>query len=559
MRPKKDDADIPLASETLGNPMYLTSQSATEFSLGAATGVAIAKVADTAIAPAALTQRGDRLWADFRRCIAFDHLYFGNKLLAVSDAALEDVYAILAVTCPVRSFFGPLREVGDRFASQRLEKDNIDELILDDLVDFIERAMPDVLMERAIDMCAQIETEKQNAATAEEDFYEFINDYVPEKNMYLAPQGSCMGLRSDAADRELHQVDPLYYEPDELEDDEGHRGSEYSEICNYALGGASDYGVLVGPHAMEGQALYDFGSTAGGVPEEGLYDTASAPDGMGEAVYDTAAAPKTPFGAEPLYSLGSGGGDDEGIYGIASGLESASTEPMDSALYAIASPSGGVAEEPTYVVANSSDPDTYGILPAPYDEASGESALDGPIYDNTSTLQRGDNLDPEKKKFTLPRANRATDWGLDDHAAELELYDNLPGAALEGDDVPSTPSYDTVGSVALNPAAYDTASSEPATQYDLGNNQEGDASDSVPYDYAAVPSMARPTLSRQGSQRSNSYHEATLSATDISAMASELAEIERDLAAQEADLPKPDAGYVKVGVDAVNGQGEEEA
>jgi len=454
-------------------------------------------------------------------------------MLALSDAALEDVYAILAVTCPVRSFFGPLRDVGNRFAAQTVEKQEIDELILDDIVDFIEKAMPDVLMERAIDMCAQIESAKQNAATAEEDFYEFINDYVPEDNMYLAPAGSCMGMRSDAAHRELHQVDPLYFEPDELEDDVGRR-SEYSEICSYALGGASEYGVLEGPHAT--QAVYDFGNTAGGDTNEGLYDTASVPDHVGEALYDTA-APKTPFGNEPVYTVGNAI-DEEGIYGMASGLETDATAPNETALYAIAS--SGNAEEPTYGVATNRD-DDYGILPAQYDEGSGYA--DGPIYDNQNTLQRGESSpdyangpsEEEKKKFTLPRANRAADWGLDDHATELELYDNLPGSVLDS----GGQEFDTADSVAINPAAYDTASSAAINPilYD-----EADATNPIAYDYATINN--RPTLERQGSSRSYSYHEAT---GDIATMASELAEIERDLAADELTETRLDAGYVKVG------------
>lgn len=39
-----------------------------------------------------LARRGDRLWTDFRRCTAFDFMYFGNALMQAPDGALEDIY-----------------------------------------------------------------------------------------------------------------------------------------------------------------------------------------------------------------------------------------------------------------------------------------------------------------------------------------------------------------------------------------------------------------------------------------------------------------------------------
>eukprot|EP00037_Helgoeca_nana_P015140 m.141781 g.141781 ORF g.141781 m.141781 type:complete len:2442 (+) comp22882_c0_seq1:29-7354(+) len=536
MRPKTDDTDKSLADDTLSNPMYLTSTSATEFSVGAVSGVAIASIASKAITPAALTQRGDRLWSDFRRCIAFDTLYFGNKLLAVPDAALEDVYAILAMTCPTRSFFGPLREVGARFASQSIEKQAIDEMILDDLVDFIEKAMPDVLMERAIDMCAQIESAKQNSATAEEDFYQFIDGYVPEQNMYLAPDGSCMGMRSDAADRELHQVDPLYYEPDE--DDEGRSGG-YSDIASYALGGSDE-----DPYALGDSNMYDVAALHG--EEECLYDTATSPDldMAEECLYDTASGDAA-FHMSPTYALG-GAGDDEAIYGMASGAEAESAAASETALYAVATQRSD-QDEPMYGMASPiADEDTYGMGSMPYSEASAGDA-DGPIYDNRTTLQRDFDLmaampdydngagnDQAKKMFTLPRANRATDWGLDDHAAELELYDNLPGGAdIDGDDIAENPDmYDTASAATFAPA--DKAKYDYA---EIGGESGLDASSEAPDDNEAPEVLA--TLTRSGSNRSLSYTEATVEATTTSPL-------ETDLDAEQLDDTTVDGGYFKL-------------
>lgn len=230
--------------EIADNPTFISTLTHGEFSLSPAMGVAIKRVADPSITPAALTQRGDRLWADFRRCIAFDNQYFGNDLLALNDTQLEDVYAILAMTCPTRTFFGPLREVGRRFCSQKIKNVENDDVLIDDLVDFIARAMPDVLMERAIDICGM------DAPPPEEDIYQMMDDYVSEENAYLAPDSSCRGLRSDAAHRELHQVDPLYYEPDEEE-------SEYAVLAEYAMARDRPVSDVLYDAGMAGHAIYD--------------------------------------------------------------------------------------------------------------------------------------------------------------------------------------------------------------------------------------------------------------------------------------------------------------
>jgi hypothetical protein len=58
---------------------------------GSTWDIAITRVANPDITPAALTLRGDRLWTDFRRCVSFDLMYFGNTLLALGDEQLEDV------------------------------------------------------------------------------------------------------------------------------------------------------------------------------------------------------------------------------------------------------------------------------------------------------------------------------------------------------------------------------------------------------------------------------------------------------------------------------------
>ena len=95
-RPNMEDADLSaLMDEDDLNPMYMASKSNGEFCCCAPSGLAISmvcrhcrQVADTATAPAALTQRGDKLWMDFRRTTSFDHQYCGNPPMN-SDEWLE--------------------------------------------------------------------------------------------------------------------------------------------------------------------------------------------------------------------------------------------------------------------------------------------------------------------------------------------------------------------------------------------------------------------------------------------------------------------------------------
>lgn len=171
------------------------------------------------------------------------------------------------MTCPTRTFFGPLRAVGARFCAQTFknkDEDDVD-LLLDDVVDFLIRALPDVLIERAIDISSM------NVAPPDEDIYQMMEDYVPEENTYLAPDSSCRMLRADAAHRELHQVEPLYYEPDSEEEE------EYASVAEYGLARDRPDSHAIYDSGMAGNALYDAAS-GGYKPAEAIYGLADAGD-----------------------------------------------------------------------------------------------------------------------------------------------------------------------------------------------------------------------------------------------------------------------------------------
>jgi hypothetical protein len=363
---------------------------------------AAAKMAQSAVvvAPvAALTKRGDRLWADFRRVVSFDHQYFGNDLLALDDKQLQDAYAILAVTCPTDSFFGPLREVGERFKAQVITDADEDDAILDDLVDFLANAMPDVLMERAIDVCAL-------GSDGDLD--------TPTRNQFFYNRAGCNGLLDEAAERYVHQADPLYYEPDDprdeytsIDDDaayfmaKGKSGAAEYTVAGAQRGGGDDGGYALADGATEQQQLASDYDTATQCGAGATYDVAAGArrptDGRNtDVVYEAAGSSEGPamyavssgfeadeteyglagrgggdFGGEPTYALGSQGGDDP-TYETASGTllrpRSAKPQQLDP-IYDVGSGagpesdiavnawSGDDQEEPTYALGGQGDDD----------------------------------------------------------------------------------------------------------------------------------------------------------------------------------------------------------
>jgi len=275
-----------------------------------------------ALPTAMLTERGDKLWTDYRRCASFDHLYYGNAPFQLSDTETEDVYGVLAVACPPRSYFEPLRQVGNSFLDQMVGKEGgalTDVSTIDDMVEFLSAGMADALVERALDLCATLKSaggEYQNEELYEV-FYAMIGEYDPDQNAFLTQGENGRGLRVDAADRVLDHKEPIYWEVMQEEADE-----EYSAITG----------------ALEDEAMYDEGSASGGA--HAIYDHANPGAGGAEATYAMAD------------SVGAGGG--EALYAMANSLSG--DIPRGEATYAIASAvtarAGG--GEATYAMADNS-------------------------------------------------------------------------------------------------------------------------------------------------------------------------------------------------------------
>lgn len=303
---------------------------------------------------AELTARGDRLWKDFRRCTAFDHMYFGNNLFALSDTALEDVYAILAVPCPRRDHFGTLRAVASRFAQQSASQDGV----IDDTVDFIVNAMPDVLVERALDMFA-------TADDPPTDFYEAIDEYLAGNNPFFSGPAGQRGLAAAAASRELRVVEPLYYEVNTTDEyslissdqtyEAAYPMAGVQEDSEYQVAGAQEesaYSLAHGAAAEGAESPYAMGAAGSGADnvysvgtaEEDTYAMATSPDASNGAAVDATYASAS--AADPVYGMASPGA------GVAAAAVEATYDTANAvgaaeAVYAAASPT-----EATYAMAN---------------------------------------------------------------------------------------------------------------------------------------------------------------------------------------------------------------
>lgn len=176
---------------------------------------------DSSAAVRNASERGDRLWMDFRRCAAFDVLYYGGKPLEKTNTEFEDIYAVLAISCPPQNYFGPLREVASQFLAQIVGEEGgalIDAERIDDTVAFLYSAMADALTERVIDLCASLQAadDQYDDTAIYEVFHAMIDSYDPRENQFLGY--SYIGgfaLLPDAAARTLDRKEAIYYEVSE--------------------------------------------------------------------------------------------------------------------------------------------------------------------------------------------------------------------------------------------------------------------------------------------------------------------------------------------------------
>eukprot|EP00041_Stephanoeca_diplocostata_P004576 m.47130 g.47130 ORF g.47130 m.47130 type:complete len:662 (-) comp15208_c0_seq1:592-2577(-) len=327
---------------------------------------------------------GDRLWRDFRRATAFDRLYFGNALMQATDIALEDIYAILQLACPPRTFFGHLRAVGDRFAQQEADRD----AVIDDVVDFLCLGMPDVLVERAMDVCAR--------GGQEDSLYAQIDDWVPYENPFWEENGGLgYRLRPAAAQRELHRVDPIYF-----------------EASDGAQGGTAEYDTarLDDPDGLYGCTTYGFHPNR-------MYDEGG---NSGTGYYEASGANGTAFD-DGIYSDTTGDMYDNHVNSMY-GMDALTDNQMGDHVYGFASANSEVA----YSVADSSNEDEhlYGVLNTEYNNMDTLSRPPTVYGFDEEDISNADSV------YNNVHSNQDTEsiYGLDDvsDADTGQIYDNSP-------------------------------------------------------------------------------------------------------------------------------------
>jgi hypothetical protein len=504
-RPKKKKDDVDDSIDIIPGASFAIASEFPHSTSASAVGIAINRVADPTIAPAALTERGDRLWADFRRVVGFDLQYFGNDLLALDDRQLQDAFAILAVTCPTESFLGPLRQVGNRFKAQVITDVDKDDAILDDLVDFLFTSMPDVLVEQAIDVCALCEG---SSSTTLDDGYE-----VPQNNPFFAQKGGCRELLSAAAYREVHMVDPLYYEPEETDEPEYGVVEDHDQQCVYgsgAVGGTAfdgDVYALARPDDGDGD---EYAVANGAVEvEENEYGLATRTSSGGD-LYARAKGSN-----DPTYDVGGGAGD-ECDYDIATSTQRAGSGGDGDGGDRTYDTAGGVQlsgddGNDAHAMAARSTEDMYAL--ASSFNISADDANE-PVFDMTKPVPRADNNQPGPFVDIGRRPSKQLMQSYETGAGASQTTYVVPEASTDNDD--SEPPDDHSGH-------------EDSPQRGVSETADGGG--------ALNDGPIRPALYESNASRTSvtsaditaMANRASVTSADIAAMANDFAEMEEDV------------------------------
>eukprot|EP00054_Salpingoeca_dolichothecata_P028325 m.214394 g.214394 ORF g.214394 m.214394 type:complete len:6684 (-) comp26186_c0_seq6:25-20076(-) len=315
----------------------------------------------------------DPMYLNFRRVVAFDFLRYNHVILALSDKSLQVVYKLLFLPGPDQAFFMPMREQLRAFLDHPLVHEPQEDEV-SDVVDFIERALPDVLVEIAIDYAA-----RTNGSNEEEDIYEGFYAAIDDGGFtYETPVG--------------------------LQD------ATYEAIGNGRGKGTTEY-YDVGTNA---EPLYALGESG-----EPLY---AMGDGGKDAIYSMG----DQDGNDPIYSMGNRDGNESPTYALG-------TEPQldDDPIYALGEESEdnnggyikvGDQEEPVYDMGTGKDDPTYSMAR----ELGLEDSKDESPYFMANPMQgkqRGSDL--KEGDYAL-----ASDMGLnnddDDEAdPDYQLANNL--------------------------------------------------------------------------------------------------------------------------------------
>lgn len=115
----------------------------------------------------------DPMVAQFKRVTSFDHLRYNHRCLSLNDEERGKVYRVLGLAPPRRDLVRPLHDITRSFLNKRVTPK--DDQAINDAVDFILQALPDVLTESGIDyVVAQVQG--QDPSTIYESYYATIED-----------------------------------------------------------------------------------------------------------------------------------------------------------------------------------------------------------------------------------------------------------------------------------------------------------------------------------------------------------------------------------------------
>ena len=460
----------------------------------------------------------------FNRVVSYDMMYHGNEPLKLSNNDLGMVYSLLELKAPDPDAMQGMRLKTRNFLDEKVDgpQPTVDDIIAD-AVEFLARALPDVLVDRAIDCFAfsRNPSDKELLAGLTNEYFAAANPFLEKDETtgaFLPADRSFYNLAAKSAGASAW-TPPEYCEANNVSNGEylPADGAHNASNAEFLPDGAM-YDMAGNTAAQRADPVYGLaaqGSVRTEAHREQVYDSAS-PGGSGEQVYDnappgktsaqehlyeTAAATEAPRAQAPVsaYDLAStplpyDKYDAEAMYDNvvdrpitrrSSSYGDALEETTDDALYDSAS--AGVTRTivpPVYNAASQSSgdgkvkPPVYDVssgnptrlnatlTPAAYDVGAPSSSLAAPVYDVGS---------PSDRKTATPAAP----------VYDVGLSSNRKAAT------PAAPVYDVGSSAdrtAVTPAAANYAAAEvfkpapPQPGYDVATD-----ADTLPLRTAPIP------------------------------------------------------------------------
>jgi hypothetical protein len=372
--------------------------------------------------------------ANYRECVAFDHLRTGRPFLEATDAELEKTFHAIGQQSPDEHLMVPLRQDAAQFLATQLDNDMNDPIIaslIENATGMLCSATVDLLVELAVDFYAvlmpQGDDDDRNYCTptltpeSYEQFYSVIADFDPyecpfatahiyeeiksrrrsasysEAVRHSSEYAICVGDNHDYtaaigrhSSRDYGEADytlatgsngqPLYdtaMQPNQTYD-------------NSAFGDDPEYDVAANLAVTGQQQLYDV-AQPNGTDQQAVYDTANGNNQNGEALYDTATTFGIANSAQTTDDVANGNQTQQGLYDVA---QVGDTEPAtydvaqmgDQAIYDTATTGG--ADQAIYDTATTGGADqaiydTATVAPQQgmYDNATSNGGYGQPVYD----------------------------------------------------------------------------------------------------------------------------------------------------------------------------------